>query len=70
MTVATTEPGVQCYTFNWGSKDAAAAPHIQHNGICFEAQHYPDSINQPQFPTTVLRPGETYTQTTVHAFSN
>lgn len=68
MVVQTTEPGVQCYTMNWASTDPKDAPHVQHNAICFEAQHFPDSINKPAFPSTVLRPGEVYRQTTVHTF--
>jgi len=51
----TTEPGVQFYT-------AGAS----FRGACFEAQHYPDSPNKPNFPTTVLRPGETYSQVTIY----
>jgi aldose 1-epimerase len=69
MTVRTTEPGVQCYTMNWGSKNADDHPHVQHNAICFEAQHYPNSINTPAFPTTVIKPGDVYTQKTVHNFT-
>jgi len=51
----TTEPGLQFYTAGKTFR-----------GACFEAQHYPDSPNNPNFPTTVLRPGETYTQVTVY----
>jgi len=51
----TTEPGVQLYTAG-----------VSFRGACFEAQHYPDSPNNPQFPSTVLRPGETYRQTTIY----
>jgi aldose 1-epimerase len=40
-----------------------------HGGFCLETQHYPDSPNKPAFPTTVLRPGEKFQQTTVHKFS-
>ena len=40
----------------------------QHTAFCLEAQHYPDSPNKPAFPNTILRPGETYRQTTVHKF--
>eukprot|EP00939_MAST-03C_sp_MAST-3C-sp1_P003255 g3255.t1 len=68
MSVETTEPGIQCYTMNWASEDPKDHPHTQHNAICFEAQHYPDSINKPEFPSTVLHPGETYRQTTTHRF--
>ena len=69
MRVLTTEPGVQVYTMNWASTDRKDHPHTQHNAICFEAQHYPNSINTPTFPSTVLRPGEVYRQKTVHQFS-
>ena len=41
----------------------------KHAGFCLETQHYPDSINQPRFPSVVLRPGETYKTTTIHKFS-
>ncbi|MBM3821806.1 MAG: galactose mutarotase [Verrucomicrobia bacterium] len=59
MDVSTTEPGVQLYTGN----------HLQHGGLCLETQHYPDSINQPAFPSPVLRPGQTWNSTSVFAFS-
>jgi aldose 1-epimerase len=39
------------------------------NALCLETQHFPDSINHPQFPNTVLRPKQKYTQTTIHKFS-
>eukprot|EP00940_MAST-03C_sp_MAST-3C-sp2_P000293 g293.t1 len=68
MSVETTEPGIQCYTMNWASEDPRDHPHTMHNAICFEAQHFPDSINKAKFPSTILRPGETYRQTTVHRF--
>ncbi len=59
MEVLTTEPGVQLYTGN----------HLKHRGLCLETQHYPDSINQPSFPSVVLRPGTTFKSTTVFRFS-
>ena len=67
----TTEPGVQLYTGNFldGSitgKDGVV--YRQHQSFCLEAQHFPDSVNQPSFPSTILRPGETYTQTTIYKF--
>jgi aldose 1-epimerase len=55
MEVRSTQPGVQLYTGN---------PH----GFCLETQHYPNSPNQPEFPSTLLRPGETYRETTIHQF--
>jgi aldose 1-epimerase len=43
--------------------------YVQHAGLCLEAQHFPDSPNQPDFPNTILKPGEKYTQTTIYKFS-
>ncbi|WP_281615945.1 aldose epimerase family protein [Flammeovirga sp. SubArs3] len=67
----TTEPGVQLYTGNWleGDMGKNQTPHIKRQGFCMEAQHYPDSPNNPHFPSTELKPGETYTQKTVYKFS-
>lgn len=59
MEVRTTEPGVQLYSAN----------HLKHTAVCLETQHYPDSPNRPEFPTTILRPGKTFRTTTVFAFS-
>jgi aldose 1-epimerase len=72
MEVLTTEPGVQIFSANFGS-GAFTGPrgyaYPRHLGLCLEAQHFPDSPNKPQFPSTVLKPGETYRATTVHRFS-
>jgi len=70
MTLKTTEPGVQFYTGNFldGKIGKQGLAYKRRYGFCLEAEHYPDSPNKPQFPTTVLKPGETYTQTTIHAF--
>ncbi|XP_005089148.1 galactose mutarotase [Aplysia californica] len=66
----TTEPGLQLYSafyiYPMTGKEGAA--YGKYGGLCLEAQHYPDSIHKPDFPTTVLRPGETYTQTTIYKF--
>jgi len=71
MEVWTTQPGVQIFTANFGS-GAFSGPngyqYPRHLGLCLETQHYPDSPNHPQFPSTVLKPGETYRETTVHKF--
>lgn len=66
----TTEPGVQVYTGNWcsGSTCAHGSTLPKRCAICFEAQHFPDSPNRPYFPSTVLNPGEVYTQTTIYRF--
>jgi aldose 1-epimerase len=69
LEISTTEPGVQFYTGNFldGSPDSAG--NKKHGGFCLETQHYPDSPNRPSFPTTLLKPGETFQSTTVHKFS-
>jgi aldose 1-epimerase len=71
LEVFTTEPGVQLYTANHldGSK-VARAGHVygRYGAFCLETQHYPDSPNKPSFPTTTLRPGETFKSRTVYAF--
>jgi aldose 1-epimerase len=69
MEVYTTEPGVQLYCGNFLDGSASAGGYKQHDGFCLETQHYPDSPNKPEFPTTILRPGQTYRSTTEHRFS-
>ncbi len=71
MEVLTTEPAIQLYTGNFldGSLKSRGATFAKQHAVCLEAQHYPDSINQPNFPSTLLKPGQTYRQTTVHRFS-
>ena len=72
MDVFTTEPGVQMYTGNWLSGDYPGKyghRYPQRSAVCFETQHYPDSPNKPDYPTTVLRPGEEFTSQTVYKFS-
>lgn len=69
MEVYTTEPGIQLYTGNFLDGDPINGGHKQHAAFCLEAQHYPDSPNQPKFPTTVLKPGATYHQLTMHKFA-
>ncbi len=71
MEVLSTEPGVQFYTANFldGKLSGKGATYGKRFGLCLETEHYPDSPNQPQFPTTVLRPGETYETTTAYRFS-
>ncbi len=70
MEVYTTEPGVQLYTDNWatGYKGQNGATFPRRSGICFEAQHFPDSPNRPYFPPVVLKPGEQYKQKTIYKF--
>ncbi|HEX5109596.1 MAG TPA: aldose epimerase family protein [Vicinamibacterales bacterium] len=71
LEVSTTEPGMQFYTGNFldGSLTGKSGrPYAQRTGFALETQHYPDSPNHPEFPTTVLRPGEVYRSKTVYAF--
>jgi aldose 1-epimerase len=71
MEVSTTQPGIQLYTANYldGSLvGKGGRVYSRHCALCLETQHFPDSVNQPKFPITVLRPGEQYRQTTVHRF--
>jgi aldose 1-epimerase len=69
LEIFTTEPGVQLYCGNFLGGGAGEGGYKQHEAFCLETQHYPDSPNQPAFPTTTLKPGETYKSTTVHKFS-
>jgi aldose 1-epimerase len=68
MTVHTTFPGVQVYTANFLPESVEHHPFIQHNAICLETQHFPDSINHGHFPSVVLREGEVYAQQAVYTF--
>ena len=68
----TTEPGVQFYTGNFmdgKTLGKSGKPYVGRGAFCLEAQHYPDSPNQPAFPSAVLRPGRIYRQTTVYRLS-
>ncbi len=72
MEVWTTEPGVQFYAGNFldGTITGKEGKVYQHRwGFCLETQHYPDSPNQPNFPSTILRPGQKYETTTVYRFA-
>ncbi len=69
MEIRTTQPGIQFYTGNFLDGTEASGGYKQHEGFCLETQHFPDSPNQPSFPSTILKPGETYKHTTVHKFS-
>ena len=72
LEVLTTEPGLQFYSGNFldGTLKGKRGVMLEYRaGFCLETQHYPDSPNQPDFPSTVLRPGETYETTTVYRFS-
>lgn len=72
MEIYTTEPGLQLYTGNWmtGNFAGKQGKHYPYrSAVCFETQHYPDSINKPDYPTTILRPGEEFESRTTYKFS-
>jgi aldose 1-epimerase len=72
MDVYTTEPGIQFYSGNFmGRADPGkhGVKYLHRGAVCLETQHYPDSPNQPSFPSTVLRPGETYKSRCIYQFN-
>ena len=72
MEIFTTQPGIQFYTGNFldGSLTGQnGKPFVQHGALALETQHFPDSPNQPAFPTSILEPGQTYHQVTEYRFS-
>lgn len=73
MEVFTTQPGLQFYSGNFLdgtlTNTKGGAKYVQHAALCLETQHFPDSPNQPSFPSTILKPGETYHHVTVYKFS-
>jgi aldose 1-epimerase len=71
MEVYTTEPGIQLYTGNFldGMTGKGGQVYKQRYGFCLETQHFPDSPNQPKFPSTTLKPGQKYMTTTSYRFS-
>ncbi len=72
MEVFTTEPGVQFYSGNFLDgilTGSGKVKYTQHWGFCLETQHFPDSPNQPAFPSTVLEPGQRYKHTTIYSFT-
>lgn len=70
LDVLTTQPGVQFYTANYthGIKGKGGKVYNEHSAFCLETQHYPDSPNKPDFPSTLLKPGEKFMETTVYRF--
>lgn len=71
MELWTTEPGLQFYSGNFLDGTITGKRGVvyhKHWGLCLEAQHYPDSVNHPNFPSVILRPGQVYRQTTIHRF--
>jgi aldose 1-epimerase len=72
LRIYTTEPGIQFYAGNFldGSLVGASGKvYRQSDGFALETQHFPDSPNHPNFPSTVLRPGQEFTSTTIYKFS-
>jgi aldose 1-epimerase len=73
LKVLTTEPGIQFYSGNFldGTiKGKGGTPYVRRSGLCLETQHFPDSPNHPDFPSTELKPGEHYHSVTVYSFSS
>jgi aldose 1-epimerase len=71
MRVHTTQPGIQVYSGNFLDGTLvgkAGEAYAKHAGLCLETQHFPDSPNQPAFPSAVLMPAETYQHTTIYQF--
>ena len=72
LKVTTTQPAVQVYTGNWLKgcpKGKSGVAYNDYDGVALECQHCPDSPNEPEFPSTVLRPGETFSEAIIFAFS-
>ena len=73
MEVFTTEPGIQFYSGNFLdgtlTNTKGGQKYVLHAGLCLETQHFPDGPNQPSFPNTILKPGETYSHSSVYKFS-
>jgi aldose 1-epimerase len=71
LEVLTTEPGIQFYTGNnlYGAKGKGGKVYLRRYALCLETQHFPDSPNHPNFPSTVLKPGERYHTVTIYKFS-
>jgi aldose 1-epimerase len=70
MEIHTTQPGIQFYTGHFLNQYRGARGLLfdKYGALCLEAQHFPNSVNQANFPPTILRPGESYLQTTHHKF--
>lgn len=71
LEVYTTEPGVVFYSGNWLSEKVIGrngVPYTKNAAFCLETQHYPNSVNTPNFPNTILRPDKTFTSTTIYKF--
>ena len=73
MSVETTEPGMQLYSGNFLPKNSSVSRGTDvfgyREGLCLETQHFPDSPNRPEFPSTRLDPGQRYQSNTVYGFA-
>ena len=71
MQVLTDQPGLQFYSGNFlkGQKGKNGLEYKHRSAVCLETQHFPDSVNQPDFPSIILKPDEEYKTTTIHRFS-
>jgi aldose 1-epimerase len=72
MEVLTTEPGVQFYSGNFldgATRGRSGVPYVKHAALCLETQHFPDSVHHPDFPSTILQPGQRFASRTVYRFS-
>ncbi len=72
MEVSTTEPGMQLYTPNFTRGKAigkGGQAYVGHGAMCLETEHFPDSPHRPRFPSTVLRPGQTFRSETIYKFA-
>jgi len=69
LEIETTQPGMQLYTANHLPGNEQSAGHGGHEAFCLETQHYPDAPNHPSFPSTLLRPGQSLREETIHRFS-
>ncbi len=72
MEMHTSEPGVQMYTGNWMTGNFSAKNghrYPERSAVCFETQHFPDSINKPEYPSVILKPGEVFKSRTTYKFS-
>jgi aldose 1-epimerase len=71
LEVETTEPGIQFYSGNFldGTiRGRSGVPYVKHAALCLETQHFPDSVHRPNFPSTILQPGQRFTSRTVYRF--
>lgn len=72
MDIYTSEPGVQMYTGNWMSGNFTGKlgqRYPARSAVCFETQHFPDAINKPEYPSVILKVGDTFKSKTSHKFS-